>query len=91
MYQTMEYLERFAKICSVAELSESQIILLRDITDPLYEKDCICNIKELRSIISLLVKHELCEELAEIIQNKWTHIEFEPNAYDDLADDVSCG
>ena len=87
----MKYLGRIAEICSVAELSESQTNLLRDITDPLYEKDCICNIKELRSIISLLVKHELCEELAEIVQDKWMHIELEPDAYDEFADDVSCG
>ena len=87
----MEYLERIAEICSTAGLTESQINLLRDITDPLYEKNGNCNIKEIRSIISLLVKQELCEELAELVQEKWMHIELEPDAYDDLADEVSCG
>ena len=87
----MEYLEKIAEISNVAKLSESQTNLLRDITDPLYEKDCNCNLKEIRSIISLLVEHEMCEELAKIVQNKWMHIELEPDSYNDLADDVLCG
>lgn len=84
----MKYLERFAEISADANLSEDQIDLLRDITDPLYEKDRDCNVTEIRGIISKLVTHEKCEELAELIQNKWSHIELEPNAYED-SDDVS--
>ena len=87
----MEYLERFAEITSDAELLEGQIELLRDITDPLYKKNRICNVKDIQDIISKLVMHKQCKELAELIQDKWTHIELEPDAYEDLADDVSCG
>ena len=85
----MEYLEELTKISNGANLSEEQIELLRNLTDPLYEKDRDCNVTEIRDIISKLVTHEKCEELAELIQNKWTHIELEPNAYED-SDDVSC-
>ncbi len=87
----MEYLERLAEISVNADLSEDQKDLLRDLTDPLYKKDRDCNLMEIQDIISKLVKHEQCEILAELIQDKWTHIELEPDAYEDLADDVSCG
>ena len=87
----MEYLERLAEISADADLSEDQIDLLRDLTDPLYKKSRDCNLKEIQDIISKLVTHKQCEELAELIQDKWTHIELEPDAYEDLADDVSCG
>lgn len=87
----MEYLARLAEISADADLSEDQIDLLRDLTDPLYKKDRDCNLKEIQEIISKLVTHKQCEELAELIQDKWTHIELEPDAYEDFADDVSCG
>ena len=87
----MEYLERFAEISADAGLTEDQIDLLRDLTDPLYKKDRICNVKDIQDIISKLVTHKQCEELAELIQDKWTHLELEHDAYEDLADDVSCG
>ena len=87
----MDYLERFFKICAEAELSEEQTDLLRDITDPLYTKDRECNLKDVQEITSKLVKHKQYEKLSELIQEKWTYIKFEPNAYKDLADDVLCG
>lgn len=87
----MEYLEEFAKISNGANLSEDQIDLLRDLTDPFFDKDRDCNVTEIRGIISKLVTHERCEDLARLIQDKWTHTEAEPNAYEDFTDDVSCG
>lgn len=87
----MDYLERLSLICAEAELSEDQVEILRDLTDPLYEKNRECSLNVFRGIISKLVLHEQCEELAELIQDKWTHIESEPNAYEDMVDDVLCG
>ena len=87
----MEYLERIATLSAEIGLSNNQSEIMRDITDPILDKDASCNIKDIRGIIAKLVEHEKCEELAELIQEKWQHIELEPNAYDDLADDVLCG
>lgn len=86
----MKYLERLAEISANTNLSEDQIVLLRDLTDPYFEKDRDCNVREIRGIISKLVTHERCEDLARLIQDKWTHTESEPNAYEDFTDDVSC-
>lgn len=87
----MDYLKRFSEICAKADLFEAQIDLLRDLTDPLYKKDRECNIRDIHDIISNLVIHKQCQELAELIQDKWAHIELEPDAYENIADDVSCG
>lgn len=87
----MDYLERLAEISACANLTEDQKDLLRDLTDPLCGKDRDCIVAVIRGIIFELVKYKKCEELAKLIQNKWTHIELEPDAYKDLIDDVSCG
>ena len=87
----MDYLERLSLICAVAELSDEQADILRDLTDPLYHKDREYSLDVFRGIISKLVLHERCEKLAELIQEKWTVLKSEPDAYEDLTDDVLCG
>lgn len=87
----MDYLERLSIISAEAELSDEQADILRDLTDPLFHKDRECNLNVIREIINRLVLHERCEKLAELIQEKWTVLKSEPDAYEDLTDDVLCG
>lgn len=87
----MDYLERLSLICAEAELSDEQADILRDLTDPLYQKNRECNINVIREIIDKLILHEKYEQLVELIQEKRIHIELEPDVYEDLTDDVLCG
>ena len=87
----MDYLERLSLICAEAELSDEQADILRDLTDPLYQKNRECKVNVIREIIDKLILHEKYEQLVELIQEKRTHIELEPDAYEDLTDDVLCG
>lgn len=89
----MYYLDELLKICTEAELSESQKNLLRNVTDPICEVDDNCSVKELRNILSSLVKHEQCINLTKLVIGKWRReqLDLEPNAYEELTDDVLCG
>ena len=87
----MDYLERLSIICAEAVLSDEQADILRYLTDPLCRKERECSLNVIREIINRLVLHERCEQLAKLIQEKWAHVESEPDAYEDLTDDVLCG
>lgn len=87
----MKYIERIAAISEKAGLSEKQKDLLRKITDPLFGTNEHCEINDVREIIITLAESGLCKELEVLIKEKREHLEFEPSAYPDFADDVVCG